>query len=350
MALLLEKQDIQALVQQVGLDSLISDVIDCLAADFGRWQDFDKTPRVAHHYPHGVIELMPVSDPHQYSFKYVTGHPKNPHDGRLTVAAFGALAETGSGYPLLISEMTLLTAIRTAATSVFAAQLLARPESRTMALIGTGCQAEFQAHAFHSSFGITDIRYFDVDPTAMAKFARNLGRHPLRLHACAGVDDACDGADIISTVTADKANRTVVSRKHLRPGVHFNGVGGDCPGKTELAPDMLADLKIAVEYEPQSRIEGEIQALDEDSAVTELWQVLAGDRLVRTSPDDMTLFDSVGFALEDYSVLRCVYDLCRKHALGRESDLIFTPEDPKDLYSELALPLSARQVPEAVGS
>ena len=167
MALLLEKQDVSELVSRVGLDNLISDVIDTLAADFGRWQDFDKTPRVAHHYAHGVIELMPVSDAHHYSFKYVTGHPENPKDSRLTVAAFGALAETASGYPVMISEMTLLTAIRTAATSVLAAQLLARKDAKTMALIGTGCQAEFQAYGFHHSFGIRTIRYYDVDRGAL---------------------------------------------------------------------------------------------------------------------------------------------------------------------------------------
>ncbi|MEO0575786.1 MAG: ornithine cyclodeaminase [Pseudomonadota bacterium] len=344
MALLIEKQDVSELVDRVGLDNLISDVIDRLAVDYGRWQDFDKTPRVANHYAHGVIELMPVSDANQYSFKYVTGHPQNPHDGRLTVAAFGALAETGSGYPIMISEMTLLTAIRTAATSVFAAQLMARRDATTMALIGTGCQAEFQAYGFHHSFGIRTIRYFDVDPAAMEKFARNMAAHPIKLVACDSVDSACEGADIISTVTADKANRTVVSRKHLVPGVHFNGVGGDCPGKTELAPDMLPDLKIAVEFEPQSRIEGEIQALDADTPVTELWQILSGERVLRTHDDDMTLFDSVGFALEDYSVLRCVHDHCVALGIGRQSQLIFTPDNPKDLFGELTLEAPARRI------
>ena len=336
MALLIERQDIQALVRKVGLQQLIADTIDCLAEDFGRWNDFDKSPRVANHYPHGVIELMPVSDANHYSFKYVTGHPNNPRGGRLTVAAFGAIAEASSGYPVMISEMTLLTAIRTAATSVFAAQLLARRETPVMALIGTGCQAEFQSIGFHHSLGVREVRYFDVDPDAMRKFARNMSGHPLTLTACSDVDSACEGADIVSTVTADKANRTVVSRKHLRPGVHFNGVGGDCPGKTELAPDMLPDLKIAVEYEPQSRIEGEIQALGADVPVTELWQVLNGDVAVRTSDDDMTLFDSVGFALEDYSVLRCVYAKALELGIGRETDLIFTPDNPKDLFGELA--------------
>lgn len=343
MALLLEPQDICNLVRKVGLERLIADTIDCLAADFGRWNDFDKTPRVAHHYPHGVIELMPVSDASRYSFKYVTGHPNNPKDGNLTVAAFGALADTDSGYPVLVSEMTLLTAIRTAATSVFAAQLLARSDTPVMALIGTGCQAEFQSYGFHHSLGVKEIRFFDVDPAAMRKFERNMAGHPVKLIACPDVDTACEGADIISTVTADKANRTVVSRKHLRPGVHFNGVGGDCPGKTELAPDMLPDLKIAVEYEPQSRIEGEIQALDADASVTELWQVLNGDVAVRTSDDDMTLFDSVGFALEDYSVLRCVYDQCRELGIGRESDIVFAPEDPKDLFGVLAADARANE-------
>ncbi|MEM6818005.1 MAG: ornithine cyclodeaminase [Pseudomonadota bacterium] len=335
MALLLERQDVCELVSRVGLDQLIADTIDCLAADFGRWNDFDKTPRVAHHYPHGVIELMPVSDANRYSFKYVTGHPSNPRDGKLTVAAFGALADTDSGYPVLLSEMTLLTAIRTAATSVFAAQLLARQETHVMALIGTGCQAEFQSYGFHHCLGVREIRYFDVDAEATSKFERNMAGHPVKLVRCETIDLACEGANIISTVTADKANRTVVSRKHLTPGVHFNAVGGDCPGKTELAPDMLADLKIAVEYEPQSRIEGEIQALDPDTPVTELWQVLNGDVALRTSEDDMTLFDSVGFALEDYSVLRCVYKKCVGLGIGRESDIVFTPDDPKDLFGVL---------------
>ncbi|MFK8054143.1 MAG: ornithine cyclodeaminase [Woeseiaceae bacterium] len=344
MALLLEKEDVRELVSRIGLDNLIEDVIRCLREDYGRWDDFDKSPRVANHYPHGVIELMPVSDKDAYSFKYVTGHPQNPAEGKLTVAAFGALAEARNGYPLMVSEMTLLTAIRTAATSVFAAQLLANQDVKTMALIGTGCQAEFQSYGFYHSFGITEIRYYDVDKAAMQKYADNMKGHPLKLVACDSVDEACEGAGIISTVTADKANRTVVSRKQLVPGVHFNGVGGDCPGKTELAPDMLADLKIAVEYEPQSRIEGEIQALPEDSPVTEIWEILSGSATVRTDPSDMTLFDSVGFALEDYSVLRCVYEHCKRLGLGRESTLIFTPDNPKDLFSELRGAGAARQI------
>ncbi|MEM7610968.1 MAG: ornithine cyclodeaminase [Pseudomonadota bacterium] len=344
MAMLLEKDDISRLVAEVGLANLIDDVVACLREDYGRWHDFDKAPRVANHYPHGVIELMPVSDDAHYSFKYVTGHPQNPRDGNLTVAAFGALAETASGYPVLVSEMTLLTAIRTAATSVFAAQLLARQDATTMALIGTGCQAEFQSYGFWHSFGVTDIRYYDVDPDAMAKYARNMRGHPLRLVACDSIDAAVEGADIISTVTADKANRTVVSRRHLSPGVHFNGVGGDCPGKTELAPDMLSDLKIAVEYEPQSRIEGEIQALPAESEVTELWQILDGSKPVRTSDADMTLFDSVGFALEDFSVLRYVNQKCRALGIGRDSSLVFAPDDPKDLYSELSLRDASRRI------
>lgn len=344
MALLLEKHDVSELVARIGLDRLIADVIECLREDYSRWEDFDKSPRVANHYSHGVIELMPVSDAHHYSFKYVTGHPKNPNDGKLTVAAFGALAEASSGYPLMVSEMTLLTAIRTAATSVFAAQLLANPEVKTMALIGTGCQAEFQTYGFYHCFGIREVRYFDVDPAAMEKFAANMQGHPVRLVACDDVDSACEGAGIISTVTADKANQTVVSRRHLKPGVHFNGVGGDCPGKTELAPDMLADLEIVVEYEPQSRIEGEIQALPADSPVTELWEIVTGQKQVRTSPQQMTLFDSVGFALEDYSVLRCVYQHSLKLGLGRETSLIFTPEHPKDLFSELSQNDAARRI------
>jgi ornithine cyclodeaminase len=110
----------------------------------------------------------------------------------------------------------------------------------------------------------------------------------------------------VTTVTADKTNATILTADLLEPGMHINGVGGDCPGKTELHADVLRQCAVFVEYEPQTRIEGDLQNLPADFAVTELWQVLA-----RPSawPHDqrgrqVTVFDSVGFALEDYSALR----------------------------------------------
>ena len=115
----------------------------------------------------------------------------------------------------------------------------------------------------------------------------------------------------------------------------INGVGGDCPGKTELHPDILQlpDLRVVVEFEPQSRHEGEIQQVPADYPVIELARVIRGDAMARQSERDVTLFDSVGFALEDYSALRFLHSLLQEQALGRrELDLIPQLDDPKDLF------------------
>ncbi|HYQ52403.1 MAG TPA: ornithine cyclodeaminase, partial [Pseudomonas sp.] len=119
------------------------------------------------------------------------------------------------------------------------------------------------------------------------------------------------------------------------PGMHLNAVGGDCPGKTELHRDIVERARVIVEYEPQSRIEGEIQQMPADSPVTEFWQVVAGVAKGRESVEQVTLFDSVGFALEDYSALRYVLDTARALGIGRQIELVPTLENPKDVYALL---------------
>jgi ornithine cyclodeaminase len=282
-----------------------------------------------------VIELMPTSDGETFGFKYVNGHPINPSRGLQTVTAFGVLADVRSGYPTFLAEMTLLTALRTGATSALAARWLARPDSRVMAMIGTGSQAEFQALAFRAVCGIEQVRAYDIDPDALVKFVRNAERCGLDVYVANDVADAVEGADIITTCTADKRSATVLPDAVVVPGVHINAVGGDCPGKTELDPATLARARVVVEYEPQTRIEGEIQQLDPAFAVTELHEVIAAGRR-RQSVGEITIFDSVGFAVEDVCALRFV----RGDVLGTEFvdelDLVASPSDPRDLYGLVA--------------
>jgi len=133
------------LVLHLGPERVMTDLATYIEADFRRWESFDKTPRVASHSAVGVIELMPTSDGEMYGFKYVNGHPKNTREGLQTVTAFGLLAEVNTGYPILLTEMTILTALRTAAMSALAAKHLAPEGATTMAMIGNGAQAEFQA-------------------------------------------------------------------------------------------------------------------------------------------------------------------------------------------------------------
>lgn len=323
------------LVLKVGIDTFLRELADVIEEDFLRWESFDKTPRVASHSREGVIELMPTSDGTLYGFKYVNGHPKNTREGRQTVTAFGVLSDVGNGYPMLLSEMTILTALRTAATSAVAARHLARADARSMAIIGNGAQSEFQARAFKAILGIDHLRLYDIDLDASRKCEANLRGLGFSITICDSAEQAVEGADIITTVTADKQYATILTDNMVGPGVHINAIGGDCPGKTELHRDILLRSDIFVEYPPQTRIEGEIQQLDVDHPVVELWQVVAGRTAGRTDERQITLFDSVGFAIEDFSALRYVRSKLMETGLFDELDLLADPDEPRDLYGML---------------
>ncbi|MEZ5750766.1 MAG: ornithine cyclodeaminase [Paracoccaceae bacterium] len=325
--------EMMALIHRIGLETALAELTEAIEADFRRWPVFDKSPRVASHSAIGVIELMPTSDGERYGFKYVNGHPANTRAGLQTVTAFGVLSDVATGYPLMFAEMTLLTALRTAASSAMAARALAAKGARAMAMIGNGAQSEFQALAMKAVVGIDTVRLFDTDPAATEKCARNLAGSGLRVVTCASAEAACEGAQIITTCTADKRNATVLHDNMVGAGVHINAIGGDCPGKTELAPAILSRAGVFVEFEPQTRIEGEIQQMPADFRVTELWQVLNGQAAGRRNAGEITLFDGVGFAVEDFSALNWLYS--RLDPASARLDLIADPDDPRDLYGML---------------
>ena len=325
-------ENMMGLVHQIGIEKVLCDLADAIEADFKRWELFDKTPRVASHSAVGVIELMPTSDGEMYGFKYVNGHPKNTREGLQTVTAFGLLADVDTGYPKLLSEMTLLTALRTAASSAMAARHLAPKGARIMAMIGNGAQSEFQCLAFKAICGIDTVRLYDIDPSATARCAANLKRHGLKVVSCTSGQEAMEGAEIITTCTADKQNATILTDNMVGSGVHINAIGGDCPGKTELPRDILLRSEIFVESPPQTRIEGEIQQLEDDHPVTELWEVISGKAKGRTDAKQITLFDSVGFAIEDFSALRYVLTAIKGTPWFSNLDMVADPDDPRDLF------------------
>ncbi|MDX3905514.1 MAG: ornithine cyclodeaminase [Pigmentiphaga sp.] len=332
----LDSAAVAALVNRRGVIRFIDELAGYIRDDYLRWPEFEKCARTAHHSSMGVIELMPVSDGRHYAFKYVNGHPGNALRGLPTVLAFGVLADVSTGYPLMLADMTLATALRTAATSALAARAMARPGSRCMALIGNGAQSEFQALAFHTMLGIDEIRAYDVDRHATRKLAANLaGVAGLRIMPAESAAAAVKGADVVTTVTADKRRAVIVRPEWVEAGMHVNAVGGDCPGKTELHPAILRRARIVVEYEAQTRTEGEIQQLGAQAPVVALWQVLSGAKAGREGPEEVTVFDSVGFALEDFSTLRYLFDLAQAGNVAMPLRLVPELADPKDLYGLL---------------
>ena len=337
--LLLQIPDVCTLIHKIGLNQFYVKLCDYLTEDFSHWEQFQKSPRHGNYVPNGVIELMPISNDQYYSYKYVNGHPNNPKHNKLNVIGIGMLADVATGYPLMLSEMTLLTGLRTAATSALASQYLARADSKKLAIIGCGAQSEFQVLAHHALFDLTEIRYFDIDKHAMQRFAHHMKDIGLQLNPMQDARAAIDGVDIIITATAASGKHKVLELDWLQKGQHISGIGGDSPGKTELDPEILKHSIVVVEFFPQTEHEGEIQNLGSRAQYyvhAELWEIITQKKLGRTQDQDITVFDGVGFALEDFSTLRLCYELAQEHNIGKSVALI--PDhikDCKNLYGLL---------------
>ena len=336
---LIRIQDIQTLFSKVDIKTFFRELVDVMIADFGNWEEFQKSARYASYVKNGVMELMPICSNSLFSFKYVNGHPDNPSKNLLNIVALGMLADVETGHPLMISEMTLLTALRTAAVSALTSRLMARKNSKKLAIIGCGAQSEFQVLAHHALLNLDEVHYFDLDPLAMERFARHLKDESFKLIPATHTRAAIASADIIITATAARGKQHVLELEWIQPGQHISGVGGDAPGKTELDPAILKTATVVIEYFPQTVHEGEIQNLGDDAAeyvYAELWELCTGKKACRNSEQEITLFDAVGFAIEDYSILRHVYQLSLKLNIGLDTDLI--PEqisDPKNLFGLL---------------
>ena len=261
--------------------------------------------------------------------------------------AFGGLADVATGQPEMLSELTLTTALRTAATSALAARWLARPGSRTMALIGNGAQSEFQALAFHHLLGIDEIRLFDIDAAATAKLQRNLRSVPGL--TAAGVHER----GRLRCAVPTSSPRSPPTRRAPRsspptwssPACTSMRWVAIAPARPSCIPMCCAWRSVVVEYEPQTRVEGDIQQLPADFAVTELWRVLQGSAPGREDARQVTVFDSVGFALEDFSALRWLRDSALELGLGSAAHLVPELDDPKDLFALLSAPVAHRAAP-----
>jgi len=141
----------------------------------------------------------------------------------------------------------------------------------------------------------------------------------------------------VITATAAKKRQSLFEIEDIAPGAYILAMGGDSPGKTELSAEFLKQVRLVVEYKPQSLIEGEVQQCSAGLIYAELWELVCKNKPGRRNNREITLFDSVGFALEDYSILRVVYELAKEHQLGSESDLIPELNDPKNLFGLLNL-------------
>ncbi|MDO8492005.1 MAG: ornithine cyclodeaminase family protein [Dehalococcoidia bacterium] len=270
----------------------------------------------------GDFRAMPGAVPGAVGMKWVNVHPLNRNLGLPTVMGIILYSDPHSGYPLAIMDAADITAYRTAATSAIASKYLARPESRSLGLIGAGRQAHMHLLSHAAIFTLDAVKVYDVRPEAAEAFVRHFPQFNVK---STSAEEAL-ASDIVCTLTP--ATAPVVKASWVKPGTHINAVGADAPGKEELEPGILNRARVVVDDVAQACHAGEInmpvrQGLFRKEQIwASLGEIVAGARPGRPDAQTVTVFDSTGLAIEDVAAARLVYEKARKRGGYLSVDLI----------------------------
>ena len=271
-----------------------------------------------------VMGLMPsyMGGIEALGVKVVAAFPANFGTEYDTHQGVVLLFDTERGLLRAVVDATAVTAIRTAAVSGLATDLLARPDAARLAIIGAGTQAHTHLQAMRAVRPIEHVRVFSVPEESARQFAaRESAAHGIPVEVAASAQEAVADADIVCTVTT--ATEPVVRGAWLRPGTHVNAVGAYTPVTRELDSDLVAGARLYADRRESLLSEaGEFLIpkgegrVGDDHVAGEIGEVLAGDVPGRTSPDQITLFKSLGIAIEDLASARHVYDRAKERGLG----------------------------------
>jgi ornithine cyclodeaminase len=329
--------DFKKIIQKKGIEQVINNLFDRLSKDFIRWEDFSKVARIADYQENGVIEQMPISDGKHYACKTITCYPDNPKQNKLSVIGFGYLADCQTGYPLLYMDMTLLTAFRTACTSTLFLDSVIKDKSIDLGIIGLGAQSAFHLHAINARFKIRRLLCYDIDKKAQQDFVNIATDLGLPVQAVDCIETLCRESQVIVTLTAFKAKQDLINPAWLNSPKVIVAVGGDAPGKTELSQTLLERSTMVAEYLPQTAIEGELQQVMPDKKnahdIVELWKVISKKNEIDSTKHACLVFDSVGFALEDFSALKMVYDWLKADQTQQSLSMLPVLKQPKKLFA-----------------
>jgi ornithine cyclodeaminase/alanine dehydrogenase-like protein (mu-crystallin family) len=264
----------------------------------------------------GLVALMPAylaAREGSYGLKAICITPGNPAAGLDTHQGVVLLSDGNTGAPVAVLNASAVTEIRTAAVSVVATELLARPDARTLAVIGSGVQARAHIRAVDQARPLDEIRVASRDPDSGRRLARALDgqtRAPVRV--CESARAAVDGADII--VTATSSAEPVIDRVWLAPGTHINAVGACLPHLRELdTATVAASVLVADRRESVLTESGDYLLAAADGAIgpdhirAELGDLLLGGARGRAADDDITVFESLGLAVEDLAAAQLAY-------------------------------------------
>jgi ornithine cyclodeaminase/alanine dehydrogenase-like protein (mu-crystallin family) len=351
---ILTSSDIRKIVQAVGVDRLMDELISRLVVAFEAYDPNETVIPVRSGFSYfepypGLIEWMPVmSAGSQIAIKVVGYHPENPQQHRLptiisTISAYDPL----TGHLTALADATFITALRTGAASAVASTCLASSRSTIVGLIGAGAQAVTQLHALSRVLPVEKALVYDIKPEVTRSFIERTAFMGLQVEAL-GPDDLTRlvrSADILCTCTSVGVGEGPVFQDGgLKPWAHINAVGADFPGKFEVPCSVLQKSSVCPDFRAQAVVEGECQQLEANNRAEEIGPELP--ELVRNRSayaglrENMTVFDSTGWALEDQVALGLMLDHAYEMGIGEQMDIEQLPVDPQDPYEPARHPVS----------
>lgn len=339
---ILSRRDLRQLVHQVGIDRLMDDMIERLQHAFATYDPVRtpipprsgftyQTPQV------GLLEWMPAMEMgKKITIKVVGYHPHNPERMSLpTILSTISLYDTANGHLVGLADATFLTALRTGAASAIASRVLARPQSRTLGLIGCGAGAVTQLHALSRLFPLEKVLVYDLDGDACRSFADRTRFVRLPIEAVEGNDlgRLVGDVDILCTsTTVAIGGGPVFADTSTRDWLHINAVGADFPGKTEIPAPLLKRAFVCPDFTEQALKEGECQNLAAGQIGPALYQLIQRGQDHAPLQERLSVFDSTGWALEDQEAMKMLIDYAHKLGLGTLVNLESVADDPKDPY------------------
>lgn len=323
--LILDKDDIKNLIDTKDAVTAVENVF----LEYGR----GKTQMPAKIYLHldkysGDFRAMPayVQKLNRCAVKWVNVHPKNQKFGIPTVMAVIILSDPTNGLPLCIMDGIYVTNIRTGAAGAVAAKYLARKDSKIAGMVGCGAQARTQLQCLLELFDFREVRVWGNKQISVKKFIHDMKQTKINFITAKNIKECVKDCDIVITTTPSR--KPLVKPEWLRRGVHINAIGADAKGKQELDPAILKKAKAVVDSFEQASHTGEINVPLSRGSITkkdiyaDIGEIVSGRKKGRTNPDEITVFDSTGLAIQDVAVADLIYRTALKKKIGRWIKLV----------------------------
>jgi len=339
--LLLSARDVQEIVLNKGLNEVMDTLIERLEKALQSYHpDEVKIPmRSGFNYEKpvtGLIEWMPLYHKgNDVMIKVVGYHPDNPSERNLpTIISSISAYCTKTGHLKGIIDGVLPTALRTGASSAVISKILAKKDAKILGLIGCGAQAVTQLHALSRVFDFEKILTYDADENAINSFAERINALQLNIPIqISNITEIINQSDVVCTATSVAVGEgPLFNGQTPKAHLHINAVGADFPGKVEIPLSFLQKSFVCPDFKAQALVEGECQRLDEKYIGPDWVQVVQNQQDYTKYQNEKTVFDSTGWALEDWVVTDLFMEYAIELGLGTEIELESIPEDAKNPY------------------